>query len=93
MRQLAFSTGWVKLVDDLSVDSCTAQYGTSVSGLPQKRGLRRNKKQVVFSEENLDPCPDWWRGNKITKILFHRSSIPSYNSRKAGRQGEFIFIF
>ncbi|XP_068659314.1 DDT domain-containing protein PTM-like [Aristolochia californica] len=87
----AFSTNWVKLVDDLSTESATTHNYISIAGSLQRRGpnLRRNKKLSATSDDSIDRCPDWWRGGRLSKMIFLNGMLPSTLIRKAARQGGF----
>ncbi|KAG9458985.1 hypothetical protein H6P81_003493 [Aristolochia fimbriata] len=91
ISRVAFSSNWVKLVDDLSTESPSTHSYNSIAGSLQRRGpnSRRNKKQSAVADCSLDPCPDWWRGGRLSKMIFLNSILPSSIIRKAARQGGF----
>ncbi|OVA17876.1 zinc finger protein [Macleaya cordata] len=94
IRLVAFSKGWVKLVDDWLVESSGTQSGTcSVGPTPKRPGGRRNKKQSATSEIKTEPCDDdsknfrWWRGGKLLKLVFQKGILPCPIVKKAARRG------
>ncbi|KAF9597065.1 hypothetical protein IFM89_015256 [Coptis chinensis] len=94
IRLVAFSGDWVKFVDDWMVESSTTQNTTGSVGPPPKRpGGRRNKKQAAISVVARDPSDDdlrivnWWRGGKLSKLIFQKGILPCSIVRKAARQG------
>ncbi|KAF5194958.1 Ddt domain-containing protein ptm [Thalictrum thalictroides] len=91
IRPVAFSGDWIKLVDDWMVESSAVQ-NASV-GAPLKRpGGRRSRKQAAI-EVPIDPCDDdkrivnWWRGGKLSKLVFQKGILPCSIVKKAARQG------
>lgn len=95
IRIIALSGDWVKLVDGMLDESLMIQSSTCTIGTTQKRGLsgRRNRKQSAVSEVTADGCRDqsfeWWRGGKLSKIIFQRAILPRSLVRKAARQGNY----
>lgn len=91
--EVAFSPGWFKLVNDGSAAS-SANVGTSRSAPYQKRGpgARRNKKHLI-AESTVDSADDswkdvhWWRGGKLSRVVFQNATLPSAYIKKAARQG------
>lgn len=94
---LAFSSSWVKPVDDWSFKFATAQFGTCNVGLAQKRGpsTRKNRKQSATSEIMADAnwkTVHWWRGGKLSKLVFQTGILPRTMVKKAARQGKSVLI-
>nr|XP_019704115.1 DDT domain-containing protein PTM isoform X2 [Elaeis guineensis] len=95
IRGIAFHGSWFKLVDDWSIELCTESAGIFRMGLNQKRGPsgKRNKRQSVASDSALFSSDDnwkdvqWWRGGKLSKIVFQKGALLSALVRKAARQG------
>ncbi|PIA54807.1 hypothetical protein AQUCO_00901001v1 [Aquilegia coerulea] len=91
IRPVAFSGDWVKLVDDWMVESSAVQ-NASVGAPPKRPGGRRNRKQAAI-EVPIDPCDDdqrivnWWRGGKLSKLVFQKGMLPCSIVKKAARQG------
>lgn len=95
IQGIAFTGSWFKLVDDWSVELSKALAGVSRIGSYQKRGPsgRRNKRQSIASESALLSSDDswkdvqWWRGGKLSKVVFQKGALLSALVRKAARQG------
>ncbi|XP_010243411.1 PREDICTED: DDT domain-containing protein PTM [Nelumbo nucifera] len=94
IRPIAFSAEWAKLVDDRSVESSVAQSASHLGGSTQKRGPgRRKRKQSTASEIITDPSQDnlrdvnWWRGGKLSKLVFQKGILPCSVVKRAARQG------
>ncbi|XP_008813114.2 DDT domain-containing protein PTM-like [Phoenix dactylifera] len=95
IRRIAFSGSWFKLVDDWSIELCTEFAGISHVGLNQKHGPsgKRNKRQSVASDSALFFSDDnwkdvqWWRGGRLSKVVFQKGVLLSALVRKAARQG------
>ncbi|XP_010278256.1 PREDICTED: DDT domain-containing protein PTM-like [Nelumbo nucifera] len=95
IRPLAFTGGWVKLVDDWSVEFSVSQSASHHVGPTQKRGPggRRSRKQSMTSEITSYTCQDnlrdvnWWRGGKLSKFIFQKGILPCSVVKKAARQG------
>ncbi|XVE59499.1 hypothetical protein DITRI_Ditri05aG0050600 [Diplodiscus trichospermus] len=89
----ALSLDWVKPMDDWLVESSVIQSTSSTVGLPQKRGpgRKRRKTQSVAFEVTADDCDDksfdWWRGGKISTLVFRKAILPGSLVRKAAQQG------
>lgn len=90
---IALSGDWVKLVDGLLAESSVIQSAPCTVGTTQRRGLggRRNRKQSSTSEMTADGCPDqsfdWWRGGKLSKLIFQKAILPCCVVKKTARQG------
>ncbi|XP_058087295.1 DDT domain-containing protein PTM-like [Magnolia sinica] len=98
MHILALSGGWVKPVDDWSVESSTTQATTCVVGPAKKRGpVRKNRKQSATSEITPDASSrshiNWWRGGKLSKLVFQKGILPHSIVKRAARQGGYKGIF
>ncbi|XP_043724996.1 DDT domain-containing protein PTM-like [Telopea speciosissima] len=95
IRVVALSGGWFKLVDDWSAESSVAPRTMCFAGSTQKRGAsgKRSRKQSATSVITVDPCQDsnvdisWWRGGKLSKMVFQRGILPCSIAKKAARQG------
>ncbi|XP_077235886.1 DDT domain-containing protein PTM-like [Tasmannia lanceolata] len=103
IRIIALSGAWVKPVDDWSVGFSTAQIGTHSVAPAQKRGpgTRRSKKQSSTpeitsntSQITLDQMKvRWWRGGKLSKLVYQKGILPRSVVKKAARQGGSRRIF
>lgn len=95
IRMVAFCTDWVKLVDDIAVESSAVQSAASAVGSAQRRGPggRRGRKLSSSSEVTDDDGQDtskgfvWWRGGMLSKHLFQRGALPQSMVKKAACQG------
>ncbi|KAJ4979942.1 hypothetical protein NE237_010722 [Protea cynaroides] len=96
IRGVAHSGGWFKLVDDWSAESFGAPRTMCFAGPTQKRGAagRRSRKQSATSVITVDPYQEktknnvsWWRGGKLSKMVFQRGILPSSIVKQAARQG------
>ncbi|KAL3530436.1 hypothetical protein ACH5RR_009758 [Cinchona calisaya] len=94
IRTIALSGDWVKLVDGWSAESSVTQSATSGSGSTQKRRPgRRGRKMSTVTEVTADDGRDmladftWWRGGKLTKLLFQKGILPRTLVKKSARQG------
>ncbi|KAL0369575.1 UNVERIFIED_CONTAM: DDT domain-containing protein PTM [Sesamum angustifolium] len=94
IRTIALSGDWIKLVDSCSTQSSTSQIAANAAGSTQKRrpGRRGRKPSVVVevaSDDSQDLLTDftWWRGGKLSKLMFQRGILPCSMIRKAARQG------
>ncbi|KAL3518480.1 hypothetical protein ACH5RR_021069 [Cinchona calisaya] len=94
IRPIALSGDWVKLVDGLSADSSVTLTATIASGSTQKRRPgRRGRKSSIVTEVTADDGQDmladftWWRGGKLTKLLFQKRILPRTLVKKSARQG------
>lgn len=94
IRTIALSGEWIKLVDDVLVESSVIQGPTCTVGTSQRRGpySRRGRKQSAIQEIIDDECNDksfvWWQGGKLSKIIFQRAILPCSLVKKAARQGK-----
>lgn len=93
MRSVALSGDWVKLVDDYLTESPFQGSSHTVNAQKRGPGGRRNRKQTSASEaeadDRLERSFTWWRGGKLSKLLFNRAMLPSSVVKKAARQGHF----
>lgn len=95
IRTIALSGEWIKLVDDLLVESSVIQGPTCTVGTTQRRApySRRSRKQSAIQEVIDDDCNDksfvWWQGGKLSKIIFQRAILARSLVKKAARQGKF----
>ncbi|XP_076930981.1 DDT domain-containing protein PTM-like isoform X2 [Bidens hawaiensis] len=95
IRDIAFSTDWVRLVDDTGSESQLGQTAKNVTGSTQKRGLnRRGRKAVVTIPEipdtdvkDLSTDFAWWRGGMLSKHIFQKGILPQMMIKHAARQG------
>ncbi|KAM5584379.1 DDT domain-containing protein PTM-like [Rosa sericea] len=99
IRTIALSGEWIKLVDDLLVESSVIQGPTCTVGTTQRRApySRRGRKQSAIQEVIDDDCNDksfvWWQGGKLSKIIFQRAILARSLVKKAARQGGSRKIF
>ncbi|XP_050368093.1 DDT domain-containing protein PTM-like [Argentina anserina] len=97
IRNIALSGEWIKLVDDLLVESSAIQGPTCTAGTTQRRGSRRSRKQSAVQDVVDDDCNDksfvWWQGGKLSKIIFQRAILPKSLVKRAARQGGSRKIF
>lgn len=94
---LALSGSWAKPVDDFSFKIATAQFASGNVGSAQKRGpgTRRNQKQSAASQIMDDAnwnIVNWWRGGKLSKLIFQTGVLPRTMVKKAARQGKSVHI-
>lgn len=94
IRPIALSGDWVKLVDGWSAESSVTLSATNASGSTQKRRPgRRGRKTSVVTEVTADDGQDiladftWWRGGKLTKLLFQKGILPRTLVKKSARHG------
>ncbi|XP_020552432.1 DDT domain-containing protein PTM-like [Sesamum indicum] len=94
IRTIALSGDWIRLVDSCSTQSSTSQIAANAAGSTQKRrpGRRGRKPSVVVevaSDDSQDALTDftWWRGGRLSKLMFQRGILPCSMIRKAARQG------
>ncbi|EHA8588477.1 DDT domain-containing protein PTM [Cocos nucifera] len=95
IRGIAFYGSWFKMVDDWSIELCTEFAGISRIGLNKKCGPsgKRNKRRSVasdsapFSSDDNWKDVQWWRGGKLSKLVFQKGALLSALVRKAARQG------
>ncbi|XP_076917554.1 DDT domain-containing protein PTM-like [Bidens hawaiensis] len=95
IRDIAFSTDWVRLVDDTGSESQLSQTAKNVTGSTQKLGLsRRARKAVVTIPEipdtdvkDLSTDFAWWRGGMLSKHIFQKGILPQMMIKHAARQG------
>uniref|UniRef100_A0A0E0BFB3 PHD-type domain-containing protein n=1 Tax=Oryza glumipatula TaxID=40148 RepID=A0A0E0BFB3_9ORYZ len=96
IRGVAFSTSWLKLIDDWPVESPSASAGASRPAAYQKRGTggRRGRKRSMASEsapvtddDNSWKEVNWWSGGNVSKRILQRGALPILTIRKAARQG------
>ncbi|KAL8496450.1 hypothetical protein ACS0TY_020241 [Phlomoides rotata] len=94
VRSIALSGDWIKLVDGCSTQSSTSQIATNAAGSTQKRrpGRRGRKPSTVVEvpiddRQNVSKDFTWWRGSKLSKLMFQRGILPYSMIRKAARQG------
>ncbi|KAL5981949.1 hypothetical protein ACLOJK_016016 [Asimina triloba] len=92
IHALALSGGWLKPVDDWSVDSSTAPTSVCMIAPAKKRGPnKKNRKQSATSEITADAPSkspvNWWRGGKLSKMVFQKGILPRPVSKRAARQG------
>lgn len=99
IRGIAFCGEWTKLVDTWTTDFSSARSGLCRSGTSRKCGPggKRYRKQSETSEFENDSSSDdfknvlWWRGGKLSKLLFQRGALSSSLVKKMGRQGQYHF--
>ncbi|KAJ0816436.1 putative transcription factor & chromatin remodeling DDT family [Helianthus annuus] len=95
IRDIAFSTDWIRLVDDTVSESQPSQSAKSVTGSTQKRGLgRRGRKQAIIVPDTYDADAKdlstdfaWWRGGMLSKHIFQKGILPQMMIKHAARQG------
>ncbi|KAK9068589.1 hypothetical protein SSX86_012704 [Deinandra increscens subsp. villosa] len=95
IREIAFSTDWIRLVDDAGSESQLSQSAKNVVGSTQKRGPgRRGKKVSVIIPEIPDADVKdvstgfaWWRGGMLSKHIFQKGILPQMMIKHAARQG------
>ncbi|GAB2233927.1 hypothetical protein Drorol1_Dr00003157 [Drosera rotundifolia] len=92
VRAVAFSGEWIKQVDNLMSDSSVTQTACP-TGSTQKRGPGRRRKHFIPAEVPADDTDEkmadftWWRGGRLSKLLFQKGMLPHALLRKAARQG------
>ncbi|KAI3676989.1 hypothetical protein L1987_86606 [Smallanthus sonchifolius] len=95
IRDTAFSTDWIRLVDDTGSESQLSQSAKSVAGSTQKRGPgRRGRKPSIIVPEipdaevkDLSSDFAWWRGGMLSKHIFQKGILPQMMIKHAARQG------
>lgn len=93
IRGIAFSGDWFMLFDDWLVEFPAAHARRGVVMPIQKRGPGRPRKTPAVSETT--PVPEvessndiyWWRGGRVSRILFQRGILYRSLAKKAARQG------
>ncbi|KAG8089082.1 hypothetical protein GUJ93_ZPchr0011g26968 [Zizania palustris] len=95
IRGVAFSSSWLKLIDDWPLESPIASAGASRPAAYQKRGTggRRGRKRSMASEsasatddDNSWKEVNWWSGGYVSKRILQRGSLAISTIRKAARQ-------
>ncbi|KAK6144274.1 hypothetical protein DH2020_021094 [Rehmannia glutinosa] len=94
IRTIALSGDWTKIVEGSSTQSSISQIAASAAGSTQKRRPgRRGKKPSAMAEVVVDGCQDkladftWWRGGRLSKLMFRRGILPCSVIKKSARQG------
>ncbi|CAA7405415.1 unnamed protein product [Spirodela intermedia] len=93
IRGIAFSADWFMLFDDWLVEFPAAHARRGVVMPIQKRGPGRPRKTPAASETTLLPEVEssndiyWWRGGRVSRILFQRGILYRSLAKKAARQG------
>ncbi|KAL5203696.1 hypothetical protein ABZP36_008567 [Zizania latifolia] len=96
IRGVAFSSSWLKLIDDWPMESPNASAGASRPAAYQKRGTggRRGRKRSIASEsasvtddDNSWKEVNWWSGGNVSKRILQRGALAILTIRKAARQG------
>ncbi|KAJ0623516.1 putative transcription factor & chromatin remodeling DDT family [Helianthus annuus] len=95
IRDIAFSSDWIRLVDDTGSESQPSQSAKSVVGSAKKRGPGRpgRKPSIVIPEtpdaDVKDVSSDfaWWRGGMLSKHVFQKGILPQRLMKHAARQG------
>ncbi|KAG8091206.1 hypothetical protein GUJ93_ZPchr0011g28696 [Zizania palustris] len=96
IRGVAFSSSWLKLIDDWPMESPNASAAASRPAAYQKRGTggRRGRKRSIASEsasvtddDNSWKEVNWWSGGNVSKRILQRGTIAILTIRKAARQG------
>ncbi|KAL6577433.1 hypothetical protein OROMI_011709 [Orobanche minor] len=94
VRTIAFSGDWTKIIEGSSSQSFISQIAASAAGSTEKRKLgRRGKKPSAMVEVAVDASQDvktgftWWRGGRLSKLIFQREILPCSIIKKSARQG------
>ncbi|KAK9168444.1 hypothetical protein Syun_000584 [Stephania yunnanensis] len=93
VRVISLSGDWVKMVEDWLIESSALKSSTCSTGPTMKRPGRRGRKSSAISDVAAAPSEDvfniinWWRGGKITKLVFQKAILPHSIVKKAARQG------
>uniref|UniRef100_A0A7N0U7F0 Uncharacterized protein n=1 Tax=Kalanchoe fedtschenkoi TaxID=63787 RepID=A0A7N0U7F0_KALFE len=89
VRDVALTSDWVKHVGDSFIESLAVQNSSVTPASVPKRG--RPKKKLAGSSEVAE-CQDkdvinWWRGGKLSKLIFQKGMLPSRILKRAAREG------
>ncbi|KAJ8559629.1 hypothetical protein K7X08_003687 [Anisodus acutangulus] len=93
IRFVAFSGDWFKLVDGGASESSTTHSaaGTVESTHKHKPGRRGRKPSLVkvTAYDCQDKLKDftWWRGGRLSKLIYHKATLPRSILKKAARHG------
>ncbi|GMH11112.1 hypothetical protein Nepgr_012953 [Nepenthes gracilis] len=91
LRPIALSGDWIKLVDNLMNESSVSQITCpAVSTQKCVPSVRRGRKRLSTYEVTADYEKTdfiWWRGGKLSKLVFQRGTLPRALLRKAARKG------
>ncbi|KAL8204768.1 hypothetical protein R6Q57_010391 [Mikania cordata] len=95
IRDIAFSSDWIRHVDDTTSESQLSQSAKSVVGSTQKRGPgRRGRKPSIIIPEvpdadvkDLSSDFAWWRGGMLSKLIYQKGVLPQMMIKHAARQG------
>lgn len=95
IRIIAFSGDWSKLVDNGLVEPSISMSGSSIVATTHRRGPGRRRKQFPPPEIATNFCNEklsdflWWRGGKLSKVIFQKGILPFSIVKKAARQAGF----
>ncbi|CAH8387931.1 unnamed protein product [Eruca vesicaria subsp. sativa] len=87
---IALSNDWLKQMDDWLIEHSIFQSARVTVGATQKRGpsKRRQRNQAeVTAEGSNDDSFTWWRGGKLSKVIFLKAVLLKPTIRKAAWQG------
>ncbi|KAL6563659.1 hypothetical protein OROGR_002618 [Orobanche gracilis] len=94
VRTIALSGDWTKIIEGSSSQSSISQIAASAAGSTEKHKLgRRGKKPSAVVEVAVDASQDvktgftWWRGGRLSKLIFQREILPCSTIKKSARQG------
>ncbi|XP_076888499.1 DDT domain-containing protein PTM-like isoform X1 [Bidens hawaiensis] len=94
IRDIAFTSDWIRHVDDTASESQLSQSAKSVAGSAKKRGGRPGRKLAIVVPEVPDADVNdlssdfaWWRGGMLSKHVFQKGILPQMMIKHAARQG------
>ncbi|KAI7741115.1 hypothetical protein M8C21_002134, partial [Ambrosia artemisiifolia] len=95
IRDIAFSSDWIRHIDDTSSESQPSQSAKSMVGSAKKRGPGKpgRKPAIVIPEipdadvKVLSTDFTWWRGGMLSKHIFQKGILPQVMIKHAARKG------
>ncbi|KAJ8563488.1 hypothetical protein K7X08_031940 [Anisodus acutangulus] len=94
IRFVAFSGDWFKLVDGGASESSTTHSAAgAVESTHKHKPGRRGRKPTSMVKVTADDCQDklkdftWWRGGMLSKLIYHKATLPRSMLKKAASHG------
>ncbi|KAL9686850.1 hypothetical protein QQ045_031243 [Rhodiola kirilowii] len=89
IRDIALSSDWLKLVGDSSMESWAVPNSSLTPAPAPKRGRRRKKPVSSVEADEYEDKDDinWWRGGKLSKLIFQKGILPIQILKRAAREG------
>lgn len=86
-------------MDNGLVEPSISLSGSSIVATTHRRGPGRRRKQFPPPEIATNFCNEklsdflWWRGGKLSKVIFQKGILPFSIVKKAARQGNKIIVY